>query len=253
MSQHQKRQGYYPSLNSMFVPTPEDATRSLNAISSSLFLNAQPEVYPNHLLPKPSAAPSSNAYGMPMPTPSSQHQHQHNHSIQYPSYQGPSRPAPPVPQTAPPNNQGHSRSDSSRIIRNTQDDAPILRTVTLPRECLPRFLTLAKVNTNMNMETCGLLLGKDKGSKFVVTTLLIPKQHSTSDTCTMDEEELVLQFTEERSLITLGWVSLSLFCFLSNLADCLAPCHARYIRIHLNRVRFCKFIFLCKLLIRPTI
>lgn len=40
----------------------------------------------------------------------------------------------------------------------------------------------------------------------MVTTLLIPKQHSTSDTCTMDEEELVMSFTEERSLITLGWV-----------------------------------------------
>ena len=59
----------------------------------------------------------------------------------------------------------------------------------------------------MNKETCGLLLGKDKGRKYSVTTLLIPKQASTSDTCTMLEEELVLQFTEERSLIKLGWVS----------------------------------------------
>lgn len=77
----------------------------------------------------------------------------------------------------------------------------------LPRDCLSRFLSIAKINTSKNRETCGLLLGRDKGSKFVVTTLLIPKQHSTSDTCTMDEEELVMQFTEERNLITLGWVS----------------------------------------------
>ena len=82
-----------------------------------------------------------------------------------------------------------------------------LRTVKLPNECLPKFLSIARVNTLQNRETCGLLLGKDKGSKYVVTTLLIPKQHSTSDTCMMDEEELVLQFTEERHLITLGWVS----------------------------------------------
>jgi STAM-binding protein len=82
-----------------------------------------------------------------------------------------------------------------------------LKTVSLPRECLPRFLAIASINTAKNKETCGLLLGKDKGQKYVVTTLLIPKQHSTSDTCTMDEEELVLQFTEERGLITLGWVS----------------------------------------------
>ncbi len=86
-----------------------------------------------------------------------------------------------------------------------------LRTIKLPRECLPKFLSIARVNTLQNRETCGLLLGKDKGTKYVVTTLLIPKQHSTSDTCMMDEEELVLQFTEERHLITLGWVSRPLF------------------------------------------
>ncbi|KDR66415.1 hypothetical protein GALMADRAFT_80809 [Galerina marginata CBS 339.88] len=93
-----------------------------------------------------------------------------------------------------------------------------LKTVNLPRECLPRFLAIAKVNTEMNKETCGLLLGKDKGHKYAVTTLLIPKQRSTSDTCTMEEEELVLQFTEERSLITLGWIHThpSQSCFMSS-------------------------------------
>jgi len=61
-------------------------------------------------------------------------------------------------------------------------------------------------------------LGKDKKSRFVVTTLLIPKQHSTSDTCTMDEEELVMSFTEERSLITLGWIHThpTQSCFMSS-------------------------------------
>lgn len=114
-----------------------------------------------------------------------------------------------------------------------------LKTVVLPRETLPRFLAIAKLNTSMNRETCGLLLGREiwpgeesppsyahnttKGrssgkkmvngngemrSEYVVTTLLIPKQHGSSDMCTMDGEELVLSFTEERSLITLGWVSI---------------------------------------------
>jgi STAM-binding protein len=81
-----------------------------------------------------------------------------------------------------------------------------LKTVAFPRDCLNRFTSIASINTARNRETCGLLLGKDQGGRFIVTTLLIPKQHSTSDTCTMDEEELVMQFTEERSLITLGWV-----------------------------------------------
>lgn len=105
-----------------------------------------------------------------------------------------SAPAPPV------------QSDIDRIIQPADlKSERTLKMVTLPRECLQRFLAIAKANTEMNKETCGLLLGKDKGHKYAVTTLLIPKQHSTSDSCTMDEEELVLQFTEERSLITLGW------------------------------------------------
>ncbi|KZT00711.1 Mov34-domain-containing protein [Laetiporus sulphureus 93-53] len=107
-----------------------------------------------------------------------------------------------------------------RIVPSTSVDTSIreLKTVRLPRECLPRFVSIARVNTLQNRETCGLLLGKDKGSKYVVTTLLIPKQHSTSDTCTMDEEELVLQFTEERHLITLGWIHThpTQSCFMSS-------------------------------------
>ena len=81
-----------------------------------------------------------------------------------------------------------------------------LTIVAFPLDCLNRFTSIASINTARNRETCGLLLGRDKGGIFVVTTLLIPKQHSTSETCTMDEEELITQFTEAYSLITLGWV-----------------------------------------------
>ncbi|KAH8827113.1 hypothetical protein DL96DRAFT_1529027 [Flagelloscypha sp. PMI_526] len=93
-----------------------------------------------------------------------------------------------------------------------------LKTVHIPRDCFSRFLDIASLNTSRNKETCGLLLGKAKGHKYIVSTLLIPKQHSTSDTCAMDEEELVLQFTEERSLITLGWIHThpSQSCFMSS-------------------------------------
>jgi STAM-binding protein len=83
---------------------------------------------------------------------------------------------------------------------------PKLLTVSFPRDCLIRFISIASINTARNRETCGLLLGNYMGGRYAVTTLLIPKQHATSDICAMDEEELVTQFTEERSLITLGWV-----------------------------------------------
>ncbi|EIM87188.1 Mov34-domain-containing protein [Stereum hirsutum FP-91666 SS1] len=124
-------------------------------------------------------------------------------------------PLPPPPSHEP----SHHRQDSARIQPSSAD--PVnhnLKHVNFPRDCLNRFLSIAAVNTSMNRETCGLLLGKDKGSKFVVTTLLVPKQHSTSDTCTMDEEELVMMFTEERSLITLGWIHThpTQSCFMSS-------------------------------------
>jgi STAM-binding protein len=189
MSQHQKTQGYYPSLGSMFAesfgvqhgasllfgPNANDSSK----VNGSLYQNA-PAAPP--ITPQLS---SSSSYGVRIPSISP--------NLVFP---------PPPLQSAQ-----TVHADPDRIIRPTDSKTEgTLKTVNLPRECLPRFLAIAKVNTETNKETCGLLLGKDKGHKFTVTTLLIPKQHSTSDTCTMDEEELVLQFTEERSLITLGWV-----------------------------------------------
>ena len=151
------------------------------------------------------------------------HPHPHPHSQTHPHHayqqrqQPPNpaaymRPPPPLPATSVSETfaQSQSRMESNRIVQAsdpTLQATKPLKSVSLPRECLPRFLAIAKVNTEMNKETCGLLLGKDRGHKYSVTTLLIPKQTSTSDTCTMLEEELVLQFTEERNLITLGWVS----------------------------------------------
>lgn len=113
---------------------------------------------------------------------------------------------------------GHSRHrDDERDREPTRlESGRVLKTVYVPRACLHRFNAIAKANTLVNKETCGLLLGKDnreltrsaarKRDAYVVTTLLIPKQHATSDTCAMEEEEGVLTFTEERGLITLGWI-----------------------------------------------
>ncbi|KAK7045217.1 MPN domain-containing protein [Favolaschia claudopus] len=155
------------------------------------------------------------------------------------------------------------RERSERDEREREDERrrnggkPRLRTVLLPHATLPRFLAIASVNTARNLETCGLLLGREvvKGlclrffpsslscslslgralvtdecvvgstsggenprMRYVVETLLIPKQHATSDTCTMDEEEGVLEFTERRGLITLGWIHThpSQSCFMSS-------------------------------------
>jgi len=170
MTQHQISQGYHPSLGSMFhrpSPTSHSALLFQNPESAS---HPHPQIYQQHP-PNKSQTPRAPYTAGPGTRP----------------------PLPPKEMIASP----PGRSDP--VARE-------LKSVSFPRECLNRFTSIASINTARNRETCGLLLGKDKGRRFVVTTLLIPKQHSTSDTCTMDEEELVMQFTEERSLISLGWV-----------------------------------------------
>ncbi|KAF8918663.1 hypothetical protein CPB85DRAFT_1373727 [Mucidula mucida] len=124
-------------------------------------------------------------------------------------------------------------SSSSRYEEHNREptrleSGRILKTVYVPRACLHRFNAIAKANTLVNKETCGLLLGKDnrelvktparRRDAYVVTTLLIPKQRATSDTCAMEEEESVLRFTEERGLITLGWIHThpTQTCFMSS-------------------------------------
>ena len=166
MSQHQIKQGYTPSASSMFIGPPPPG--ALQQLN-----------------------PSQALYNNPLPAP----------SMPYGLHGAPSRPTPPsAPPTrvqAPPAQQTQSVSSKG---------PPRLRRVDTPREVIDRFVAIAGINTKRNRETCGLLLGRDDGNRYYVTTLLIPKQHSTSDTCTMDEEELVLEFTETRSLVTLGWI-----------------------------------------------
>ncbi|KAI0372553.1 Mov34-domain-containing protein [Pilatotrama ljubarskyi] len=231
MSQHQLKQGYAPSLQSMFAKTHISETPKPDG--SLLFESKQQtpasSLYSNILPSQP--APVIPPHPTHMPVPDSHRPpkgYAHQHTSSYPSMRGPSpngaRGAPyPSPSKDAPSHRATpsvSSTNAARIVPGSSRDAQVreLRTIKLPRECLPRFLSIARVNTLQNRETCGLLLGKDRGSKYVVTTLLIPKQHSTSDTCMMDEEELVLQFTEERHLITLGWIHThpTQSCFMSS-------------------------------------
>ncbi|KAI5996039.1 hypothetical protein EDC04DRAFT_2612919 [Pisolithus marmoratus] len=212
MSQHQLLQGYTPSLHSMFNYPSLKASNF--APSSLLFIpdssrSSSDSLYSTDILPRPSTVPVT-PQRQPAPP-----------GLAYPALSRHSQGAPPSALQHVSNDRYRTPSqESARIIRDRaiEDRAPELKTVLLPRDCLPRFLSIAALNTARNRETCGLLLGKDQNSKYVVTVLLIPKQHSTSDTCTMDEEELVMQFTEERSLITLGWIHThpSQSCFMSS-------------------------------------
>ncbi|KAG6918446.1 hypothetical protein DXG01_014323 [Tephrocybe rancida] len=203
MSSHQKGQGYRPSA----APPPLPISNTPSPVHGA----------PPYPIPVP------HPYQPPPP----QQQLDRHPSVNYP---GPSRPPPPLPM--PPAQQHHppqqapppQRRDTTTTNAQKPKRTDGLRPVSLPRECLPRFLGIALPNTSRNLETCGLLLGRakggdsGKGERYVVTTLLVPKQHATADTCAMEGEELVLRFTEERGLITLGWIHThpSQSCFMSS-------------------------------------
>ncbi|KAG6839558.1 hypothetical protein C0991_001534, partial [Blastosporella zonata] len=232
MTQHQLKQGYQPASD----PTPAPPIPGFSSNAPPSFpayqtpngtrISRTSELYPNHLLARPMPVPPAGPSG-------------------YGAYTAPSRPAPPVP--VPPVSSQHplaqppltlqqlSRTQSQNRTQQPQSSGQSsstdigarringLRQVTLPRECLSRFIAIAASNTARNLETCGLLLGKetqkaDNDSRYHVTTLLIPKQHATSDTCMMEGEEGVLEFTEERGLITLGWIHThpTQSCFMSS-------------------------------------
>ncbi|KAE8226897.1 hypothetical protein CF319_g586 [Tilletia indica] len=99
-------------------------------------------------------------------------------------------------------------------IAFTEGGTP-LRTVILPTRVLSIFLALARENTENDIETCALLMGKLRTSSssspntegaFVVTHLTVPAQSGGSDRCETHDEEAIWAFQEEHDLVTVGWI-----------------------------------------------
>lgn len=93
-----------------------------------------------------------------------------------------------------------------------------LKTVFVPASLRAAFLALAKPNTSRNLETCGILSGQLKNGAYFVTTLIVPAQASTSDTCHTTDEESLFNYQDANDLFTLGWIHThpSQTCFLSS-------------------------------------
>ncbi|KAI8002946.1 AMSH-like ubiquitin thioesterase 3 [Camellia lanceoleosa] len=70
------------------------------------------------------------------------------------------------------------------------------------------FLRLARENTAKNLETCGVLAGSLKNRVFHVTTLIVPKQESTSDSCQTLNEKEIFEVQDKYSLFPLRWIHL---------------------------------------------
>ncbi|XP_031497924.1 AMSH-like ubiquitin thioesterase 3 [Nymphaea colorata] len=98
------------------------------------------------------------------------------------------------------------------------DRSKTLLRLHLPVKIMEDFMRLAQKNTKRNLETCGILAGSLKNRKFSITTLIIPKQESTSDTCQTTNEEEIFDVQDQRSLFPLGWIHThpTQSCFMSS-------------------------------------
>ena len=93
-----------------------------------------------------------------------------------------------------------------RTLKPSLSSPAGLRNVAIPGDLISRFLDIAKVNSNRNIETLGTLGGQLCNNKFRVTHLLIPRQQGQSDSCTMDGIEDVWDIHDKENIIFLGWI-----------------------------------------------
>jgi STAM-binding protein len=108
----------------------------------------------------------------------------------------PSKVADPRPGPAIPSLEGKEGSNSYQHLH-------------VPVRIMDDFLRLARSNTERNLETCGVLAGSLKNRVFHITTLIIPKQESTSDSCQTLNEEEIFEVQDRLSLFPLGWIHVS--------------------------------------------
>jgi len=80
------------------------------------------------------------------------------------------------------------------------------RSVMIPGKLITNFLSLAKQNSDRNVETLGMLGGKLSKNKFTVTHLLIPKQTGQSDRCDLQGHEELGDTYDNEDIILVGWI-----------------------------------------------
>lgn len=104
---------------------------------------------------------------------------------------------------------GYSGEGSSKDIQDVHISAKLME----------EFMELSSSNTKENLETCGILGAFLKNQIFYVTTLIIPKQESTSCSCQALNEEEIHAIQDRQSLFPVGWIHThpSQTCFLSSI------------------------------------
>ncbi|KAG6664209.1 hypothetical protein CIPAW_02G076600 [Carya illinoinensis] len=118
----------------------------------------------------------------------------------------------------PPSKVADPRPGSAKSSQNGMSDSGSYQHLHIPVKMMEDFLRLARENTQKNLETCGVLAGSLKNRVFHITTLIIPKQESTSDSCQTLNEEEIFEVQDKLSLFPLGWIHThpSQTCFMSS-------------------------------------
>jgi len=91
-------------------------------------------------------------------------------------------------------------------LLSSNDKCESLRKVVIPQTLVERFVSIAQLNTERNVETCAVLAGRLSHNAFTITHVLVPKQRGTSDSCLTDNEEEVFLVQDAEELMTLGWI-----------------------------------------------
>ncbi|KAF8015577.1 hypothetical protein BT93_H1178 [Corymbia citriodora subsp. variegata] len=115
----------------------------------------------------------------------------------------------------PPSQVADPRPGPAKSLQHSENSFQHLH---VPVNMMQDFLRLAQKNTAKNLETCGVLAGSLKNRVFYITTLIIPKQESTSDSCQTLNEEEIFEVQDRLSLFSLGWIHThpSQTCFMSS-------------------------------------
>ncbi|XP_041970791.1 STAM-binding protein-like A [Aricia agestis] len=126
--------------------------------------------------------------------------------VMYPDDFAPETPRPPahnyqpVPPLIPPSRPHHSGGMGG------VGGGAGLRSVRVPGTLPPRFLALAAPATAAGIELCGILAGILERGELKVTTVIVPKQSGTPDSCATNNEEEIFHYQDQHNLITLGWI-----------------------------------------------
>ena len=146
----------------------------------------------------------------------------HIHNSKYPSLRDD-----PLMIRTPPGETAVSSYPCLADSSSSQDQPPAKRQmsvfdgVTIPFDLAGTFHELAKRNTSKGIETCGILLGYQQfNSSILVTTVVVPEQTGTRDTCETlpGAEEKILAYALTNELVCLGWIHThpTQSCFLSS-------------------------------------